>query len=367
MKTENYSCESVIVGGGIIGLAIAAELSKQGREVIVLESENQTIQHASSHNSEVIHSGIYYETNSLKAKLCVEGNKLLYKYCKDNEINHKRLGKLIFANTDNELDTLNKLHANAYKNGIEKISILDKKQLISLEPNLIAQKGLFIESTGILDSHSFAVSLEAEIESYGNPIVTSSPVIDGRYHRGKWILQIKGNPSYSLTSDLVINAAGFNSINLAKKFGVLGLPKSIYVKGHYYKYNGKNPFNHLIYPVPEEQGLGVHTSTDMSNILRFGPDAEIIDSPNYIFDNSEKRAQVFINSIDKYFKDFNSELLVEDFCGVRVRLGETHNTSDFSIKFPESHGYDGLINLAGIESPGLTSSLAIAKYVAQRL
>jgi len=367
MKTENYSCESVIVGGGIIGLAIAVELSKQGREVIVLESENKTIQHASSHNSEVIHSGIYYETNSLKAKLCVEGNKLLYKYCKDHGVDHKRLGKLIFANTDNELDTLKKLHSNAYKNGIEKISVLDKKELIDLEPNLLAQKGLFIESTGILDSHAFAVSLEAEIESYGNLIVTSSPVIDGKYHGGKWILEIKGTPSYSLTSDLVINAAGFNSINLAKKFGVLDLPKPIYVKGHYYKYNGKNPFNHLIYPVPEEQGLGVHTSTDMSNTLRFGPDAEIIGSPNYIFDNSQKRAQAFIDSISKYFKDFNSELLVEDFCGVRVRLGETHNTSDFSIQFPENHGYDGLINLAGIESPGLTSSLAIAKYVAQRL
>ncbi len=367
MKTENYSCESVIVGGGIIGLAIAAELSKQDREVIVLESENQTIQHASSHNSEVIHSGIYYETNSLKAKLCVEGNKLLYKYCKDNGIEHKRLGKIIFANTDNELDTLKKLYSNAYKNGIQKISILNKKELIDLESNLLAQKGLFIESTGIVDSHAFAISLEAEIESYGNHIVTSSRVIDGKYHGGKWILQIKGASSYSLTSKLVINAAGFNSIDLAKKFGVLDLPKSIYVKGHYYKYNGKNPFSHLIYPVPEQQGLGIHTSTDMSNLLRFGPDAEIIDSPNYIFDNSQKRATAFIDSISKYFKDFNSELLVEDFCGVRVRLGETHNTSDFSIKFPENHGYDGLINLAGIESPGLTSSLAIAKYIVERL
>jgi len=367
MNNKQDKCEILIIGAGIIGLAIGAELSRKGREVIVLESENKTIQHASSHNSEVIHSGIYYKNDSLKAKFCVEGNALLYEYCTKHGIDYRRSGKFIVANNDQELSAIEKLQLNAKENEIEDTRILSNKELLTLEPNLIAEYALLIESTGIIDSHSFALSLEAEIENNGNHIITSSPVTSGRYNGNEWELTIHGDNSYIIRSDIVINASGFNSIDLAKKFGVENLPQITYIKGHYYKYHGKNPFNRLIYPLPEEHGLGVHTSSDMENSLRFGPDAEVVSKIDYRFDSSKERFSKFTDSIGKYFKGFDSNLLKEDFCGIRSRIGATHKSSDFSVLFQRDHDLEGFVNISGIESPGLTSSLSIAKYVAEDL
>lgn len=367
MGTHQDNCEVIIIGAGIIGLALGAELSKQGREVIILESEKKTLQHASSHNSEVIHSGLYYENDSLKAKLCVEGNILLYDYCNNNGIDFRRSGKLILAHNKEELLSIEQLQNNAKKNEVTEAIILNKQELLTIEPSVIAEYALLIGSTGIIDSHAFALSLEAEIENNNNHIITSSPVTNGQYNGNRWELEIGEDKSYLINSDIVINASGYNSIELAKKFGLSDLPETTFIKGHYYKYHGKNPFNHLIYPLPEEHGLGVHTSSDMQNSLRFGPDAEVVSEFDYSFDATEERLSKFIRSIGRYFKGFDSTLLKEDFCGIRARIGETHKNSDFSILFQKDHGIEGFVNIAGIESPGLTSSLSMAKYIAEEL
>ena len=367
MGIEENKFEITIVGGGIIGLAIGAELSRLGKEVIVLESEDKTMQHASSHNSEVIHSGLYYRKDSLKAELCVEGNNLLYDYCNKNQIDFLNTGKLVIANNLDEVSIIEELQENGNANGVAELKILDSKELSSLEPSLIAKNALLVKSTGVVDSHAFSLCLEAEIENNNNHVITSSKVLNGEHTGRYWQLEVEDEDRYVINSDVVINASGYNSIELAKKLGLSDLPKMTYVKGHYYKYHGKNPFKHLIYPVPEKHGLGVHTSSDIQNSLRFGPDAEVVDEPNYIFQSSTERKLKFIESISKYFDGFKSDLLAEDFCGIRARIGQSHKGSDFSILLSEDHGIEGLVNIAGIESPGLPSSLAIAKYVSERL
>mgnify|MGYP001403529706 CR=1 FL=1 len=335
MSTNEDKCEIIIIGGGVIGLAIAAELSRQGREVIVIESEDKTMQHASSHNSEVIHSGIYYEQDSLKAKLCVEGNSLLYEYCSKNQIDYINSGKLIVASNQDELPIIESLKKNGEENGVTDIKFLDEKELAILEPSLKAINALKIESTGIIDSHAYSLCLEAEIEGNNNHIITSSKVMNGGYSGRYWELEIGERDSHTIKSDLVINASGYNSSKLGRILGIKNLPEVTYIKGHYYKYHGRNPFKHLIYPIPEKHGLGVHTSSDIQNSLRFGPDAEVVEKPDYIFDSSDERRSRFIESISQYFKDFNSELLGEDFCGIRARIGNSHKGSDFSILFRE--------------------------------
>jgi L-2-hydroxyglutarate oxidase LhgO len=367
MNINENKCEIIIVGGGVIGLAIGAELSRLNKEVIILESEDKTMQHASSHNSEVIHSGLYYKPESLKAEFCVEGNKLLYEYCDRNKIDYINSGKLVIASNHDELSIIEELKDNGEINGITGMEILESDKLSILEPSLIAKSALQIKSTGIIDSHSYSLCLEAEIENNNNHIITSSKVMNGQYTGKHWQLEIGDEDPYIINSDIVINASGYNSVQLAKKLGLSGLPQMRYIKGHYYKYHGKNPFKHLIYPVPEKHGLGVHTSSDMQNSLRFGPDAEVVEEPNYKFESSIERKSKFIESISKYFRGFKSDLLADDFCGIRARIGNSHKESDFSILTKDDHGIEGLVNIAGIESPGLTSSLSIARYVSQKL
>jgi len=367
MNAVNESCEVVVIGAGIVGLAVAAELSKKGKEVIVLESEKDIVQHASSHNSEIIHSGIYYRNESLKASLCLEGNKLLYEYCEMKGISHHKLGKLIVASNKKELEILESLLVNGINNGLENLRIIGKGEIKKIEPMLNAQFALSVESTGVINSHEFALGLLAEIEEYDNHVVTSSRVTDAYKNRNSWTLEVGGEEPYIINTDILINSSGYSSVDLGRKLGIKSLPSPTFVKGHYYKYHGKNPFTRLIYPIPEKNGLGIHTSTDMANTLRFGPDAEIISKPDYFFDASPERLLSFSKSIQKYFKGFKQELLHQDFCGVRIRVGDSHNSADFSILFEEDHEITGLINLCGIESPGLTSALSIAKYIGKKL
>ena len=367
MINENESCEIIVIGAGIVGLAIAAHLSNMGREVIVLESEKDILQHASSHNSEVIHSGIYYPNNSLKAKLCVEGNDLLYDYCKKKGIAHKKIGKLIVASDKEELEILKSLSTNGSNNSVRGLEILDQSKIKEIEPQLKSKFALLVESTGVINSHEFALSLVAEIESAGNHVITFSPVKNAVRRDQYWKVEIGGETPFVIDSKILINSSGYNSVDLARKFGIKSIPSLTFVKGHYYKYHGKNPFNYLIYPLPEKNGLGIHTSTDTSNTLRFGPDAELIRKPDYIFNHSQERFLRFKQSIKKYFKGFQEDLLHEDFCGVRARLGSSHNEADFSILFEENHSIKGLINLSGIESPGLTSALSIARYIGKKI
>ena len=360
---KDISSECIVIGGGIIGLSLAAALCKQGFEVILVESEKLTIQHASSHNSEVIHSGIYYKNESFKAQLCVEGNNLLYERCKKLGIGFKNIGKYIVANNNRDYELLEALYINGKNNDVKEISIINEAKIKKNEPALKSKLALFCGTTGIIDSHTYALSLEAEIQNNGGYIIYNSEVIDGSKSSHSWELDILGPELYKVKCDLLINASGFNAINLAKKFGVKGLPNEYFVKGHYYKYHGKNPFNHLIYPLPNKHGLGIHSTSDLDNNMRFGPDSEIVERPNYSFIDSKERKKIFTDSIGDYFNGFKSELLLPDFAGVRVRLNENHNDSDFMISFPKNHDIEGLVNLIGIESPGLTSSLAISNYV----
>lgn len=367
MDSKDFSCECIVVGGGIIGLSIAASLVKKGYEVILVESEKQTMQHASSHNSEVIHSGVYYKNNSFKSQFCVEGNHLLYERCMRLGISYKNIGKYIVANSEEDYESLEKLYKNGKSNGVDKLSIINHKVLKKNEPALKGKLALFCGTTGIIDSHSYSLSLEAEIENNGGYIIHNSEVIDGSKNIDSWELSILGPEFYKVKCDLLINASGFNAINLAKKFGAKNLPDEFFVKGYYYKYHAKNPFNHLIYPLPNKHGLGIHSSCDLNNNIRFGPDSDLIDKPNYEFIDNVDRKNKFCKSINNYFHGFKKELLQPDFCGVRVRLHEKHNDSDFLVSLPIDHGIEGLVNLIGIESPGLTSSLAISKYVVDNL
>ncbi len=368
MNQQNIiSTECVVIGGGIIGLSIASRLSKKGIDVIVIEKEKSIIQHASSHNSEVMHSGIYYANDSLKAQLCVNGNKTLYNFCDTYGVDYSKVGKLIFVSDSNSMEYLNNLHELGTENGIYEIKVLTKNQLNKIEPNLIAYSALQIESTGLIDSHAYATVHEAIIEDNGGHIILDCPFLNGEQDKSGWKIEVGGPSSCQIKSDILINSAGYESTNISTKLGVQHKLKPIFVKGHYYKYNSGNPFKHLIYPLPESDGLGIHTSSDISGILRFGPDAEIIKKPNYLFDDSSSRREKFINSIQKYFKGFDPECLSADYTGIRVRTHAEHNLSDFIIEGPEEHGYPGLINLIGIESPGLTSSLAIAEYVESKL
>jgi L-2-hydroxyglutarate oxidase LhgO len=365
--TSEISCQCLIIGAGAIGLACGAELSKKGLDVLILEKESKPLQHSTSHNSEVIHAGIYYKSGSLKAKLCTDGNQRIYSYCQSNDIDHKRLGKLIVQGNGNDFSELEKLYDNAKNNLVDGINFLDRGNIRILEPEIDASAALFSESSGIFDSHEFCLSLEAEIQKHNGNIIMDAPIIDGFQDRDSWKLEIGGRSPCLLKADLIINAAGFNSLALSRKLGVKIDQKTLFFIGHYYQYNGANPFNHLIYPLPDKYGLGIHTSLDLSGKIRFGPDAELIEEYKYIFNDSAERREDFSKSISQYFPNFDPKLMAPDFVGIRTRSEMNHHDSDFSILFDDDHGLKSLVNLTNIESPGLTSSLSIANFISKRL
>ena len=359
---EIITTECVVIGGGIIGLAIASKLSKEGRNVILLEKEERLVEHTSSRNSEVIHSGIYYNPESLKARLCNEGKHLLYEYCQKSGVNHNQIGKMIIGDENSE-GYLQRLFENGVKNQVRGLKLITEEKIKLLEPEVNAKYAILSETTGIIDSHELAISLENDIETNGGHISIKINVSDFEKTNNGWELTIEDENPFLIKTEILINAAGLESYNLAKKLGVKRLPKARFFIGHYYKYNGNNPFKRLIYPVPDESGLGIHSTSDLEGRLRFGPDAQEITDISYKFRDPDKRREIFMNSIKKYFINLKIENLQPDYTGIRIRLGETHFESDFLIRKESDKHLDGLINLIGIESPGLTSSLAIAKHV----
>lgn len=363
MTKSIVSTECLVLGGGLAGLACAAEISKRGSNLVLVESENELYQHTSSHNSEVIHSGIYYKSSSLKAKFCLEGNALLYQYCEDRNIKHKKIGKLIVLCKDEATENLERIYENGVKNKVPEISIINKKMIRDLEPNVEADLAIHCGSTGIIDSHTFSLSLQAEIEENGGHIITNAPFIKGKRNMNRWRIEIGGLSPCYVDCDYLINATGFNSINIGRQLGISDLKDPYYVLGHYYSYSGSSPFNRLIYPIPTAGGLGIHSTMDLYGKTRFGPDSELIEKYDYKFLDSNNRKKKFNDSIKKYFPKFNLEKLMPDYTGIRTRLAIKHSEADFSILSPKEHNIDGLINIAGYESPGLTASLAMARYV----
>jgi L-2-hydroxyglutarate oxidase LhgO len=356
--------DAVVVGGGVIGLAFARALARAGREVTLLEGEARLGHHTSSRNSEVIHAGIYYPQGSLKARLCVAGKQLLYDYCAQMDVPHRRLGKLIVATRDEEVPALEGILRHAQASGVSDLEWVEARAVTELEPAVTAARALFSPSTGIIDSHGLMSALRREAEAAGAQVILNSPVLGGRVTAAGIELSIGGSePSLALCRTLV-NAAGLHAQTLARSIAgvpATSIPGQYFAKGHYFTLGGRSPFNHLVYPVPVPGGLGVHVTLDLAGQTRFGPDVSWLDGVDYSFD--EARAASFYEAIRRYYPALREGALEPGYTGIRPKLaGAGTAASDFVIQTESVHGVPGLINLYGIESPGLTSSLALAEH-----
>lgn len=388
------AADAVVIGAGVVGLAIARELALKGREVLVVESAGTFGTGTSSRNSEVIHAGIYYPSKSLKARFCVRGKELLYKYCSDRGIPHKQLGKLIVATSVAEIPKLENLMSFGIANGVEDLRMMEDSEAMKMEPELQCVKALLSPSTGIVDSHEFMLSLLGEAENSRTTLSYNTTVIGGHVEGDRLHLYISESkdldnhvgdspplPRLKLIPRLVINSAGLSALPLARRFDGINhvtVPAPYYACGCYFTLSNTRipPFNRLIYPMPEDGGIGVHVTLDMNGLVKFGPDVEWINGPGDIscflnrFDYSVNpdRSARFYPEIRKYFPNLKDASLEPGYSGIRAKLcGPKQPSQDFVIQGEDVHGVPGLINLFGIESPGLTSSLAIAEYVASKL
>ena len=364
--TDRLDC--VVVGAGVVGLAIARSLALAGREVVVLEAEPEIGMHTSSRNSEVIHAGIYYEQDSLKARLCVQGRDMLYDYCEQRHVPYQRIGKLIVAPQESDKNRLLGIRAKAEKNGVADLRLLGKNEIKELEPDVSGSLALFSPSTGIIDSHSLMVSLQADIEARDGVVLTHSRLERVEIVSDGFRLRTEGTED-AFECGALVNASGLHAERVARSIKGLS-PDHVrtvqYAIGHYFAYQGKSPFQHLVYPLPIDGGLGVHATNDMSGAARFGPDVEWVGEINYDFD--ESRLDRFADSVRQYFPDLDVAKLAPAYTGIRPKLtGPGEVPRDFVIEGAEVHGVEGLVNLFGIESPGLTACLAIGEYVASKL
>jgi L-2-hydroxyglutarate oxidase LhgO len=354
-----------IVGAGVVGLAVARVLARSGREVVVIEKEPGIGRHTSSRNSEVIHAGIYYRPGSRKARLCVAGRHALYRYCEDNEISHRRLGKLLVATRDEESPILEKLCAQAEQNGVDDLSWLDAAELHALEPTLAGVRALHSPSTGILSSDELMRALRRDAETAGAQFALGTTVLGGRVVEHGIVLSTGGNGAATLLAATVVNAAGPWAPSVARSIqGVPAatIPAAYFAKGHYASLRGRAPFSRLVYPVPVPGGLGVHYTLDLGGQARFGPDVTWVDGVDYSFD--ESRVAAFYNTIRRYYPALADGDLSPGYTGVRPKIVPAGAPdADFVIQGPAVHGVPGLVNLFGIESPGLTASLALADEV----
>ena len=352
-------CDVVVVGAGVVGLAVARALAKAGREVLVLERHGIVGSETSSRNSEVIHAGIYYPTGSLKAQLCVRGKALLYEHCNAFNVPHRRIGKLIVATAESQADTLRDYQRQAHINGVGELPWVTRQQIETLEPEVDALFGVYSESTGIIDSHAFMLSLEGDLEAAGGLVALHTEV--SRLERAKDGLRV-GCGDYDLIANLVVNAAGLNGPNMAAQLG--GERRGYFAKGHYYTLSGATPFSRLVYPVAEAGGLGVHVTLDLAGQARFGPDVVWQADDDYAFD--ETGFERFVAAIRRYYPALDETRLHPGYTGIRPKLAAAGEpASDFVIEGPKQNGVPGLVNLLGIESPGLTASLAIAERVVE--
>lgn len=361
---EDVDC--VVIGGGVVGLAIARALALSGREVVVLEAETSIGTGTSSRNSEVIHAGIYYPSGSLKASLCVSGRLALYDYCERRDIPHHRLGKIIVATSMSQVPVLRKYAAQALANGVSDLEFLTAEEITRLEPSVKCVAGLLSPSTGIIDSHALMLAYQADIEANSGTVVLNSPVLGGTLHSKGTTLCVSGTRILART---VVNAAGLAAQGVSRSIdGVAeqAIPGQFLAKGHYFSLTGKSPFKRLVYPIAEADGLGIHVTLDIAGKARFGPDVEWIDAVDYAFDVERHRA--FSKAIQLYYPELNEARLQPAYVGIRPKISSKGQPSmDFCIRGPDSHSGLSYVALYGIESPGLTASLALAEHVVRLL
>lgn len=358
--------ECLVVGSGVVGLAVARALARDGREVVIVERHGRIGSEISSRNSEVIHAGLYYPAGSLKARLCVRGRELLYEFCGTRGVAHRRCGKLVVATSEAQVAALRGIAEAARANGVADLALLDGPAALALEPALACVGALLSPSTGIVDAHGLMLALLGEAENAGANLALQSPVAQLMAGPTGIAVRLAGEAAPGLMANWVINCGGLGAVDLARR--IAGLPASAipvlrFAKGNYFSLSGKAPFSRLIYPVPEPGGLGVHFTLDLAGQARFGPDVEWVVSPDYAVDAA--RGTAFEEAVRAYWPDLPAGALAPAYAGIRPKImGPGEPAADFRIDGPGEHGVAGLINLFGIESPGLTASLAIGEAVA---
>ncbi len=360
--------DTVIIGAGVVGLAVARALALTGREVMVLEAADAIGTGTSSRNSEVIHAGIYYAAGSLKARLCVAGRALLYRYCGERGIAHRRCGKLVVATSDDQVPQLQSIIAKAAANGVNDLAFLTASAAQTMEPHLSCVAAIHSPSTGIVDSHGLMLSLQGDMENAGG-MVAFNTTVSGATIRDDGIV-LRMNDGTELLAQRVVNCAGLHAPTLASRFEGLDashVPTAYFAKGNYFTLAGRSPFSRLIYPVPQAAGLGVHLTLDLGGQAKFGPDVQWVDSADDLLVDP-KRGDAFYAEVRKYWPALADGALQPGYAGIRPKINSAAEPArDFVIEGPAAHGVKGLVNLFGIESPGLTSSLAIGDYVAALL
>ncbi|SCW82362.1 L-2-hydroxyglutarate oxidase LhgO [Rhizobium mongolense subsp. loessense] len=359
--------DAIVVGAGVIGLAVARKLALCGLETIILERANAIGTETSSRNSEVIHAGLYYPQGSLKAKVCVEGRAALYNYCTRRGVEARRVGKILLAASPEELPKLDAIAAAAKRNAVFDLVPLTPNDVATLEPELHCAGALLSPSTGIIDSHGYMQALREDFEAEGGMLAFHTPAVAITCGGARIGLTTGGTEPTEIEASFVVNAAGHGAPGLAARTTGLSpemVPPQFYAKGNYFALSGRQPFSHLIYPMPDHAGLGVHATLDLNGRCRFGPDVEWVDE-NHSLDVAASRAEQFYDAIRRYWPGLRDGALQPDYAGIRPKLHDaTMPMPDFRIDGPHLHGVKGLVNLFGIESPGLTGSLAIADMVA---
>ncbi len=363
---ERIDC--VVVGAGVVGLAVARALALPGREVWVLEAAEAIGTGTSSRNSEVIHAGLYYPQGSLKARLCVSGKDMLYRYCAERGVAHRRCGKLLVATSPDQVPQLQGIIDKAAANGVHDLELLTQAQAQAIEPELACVAAIHSPSTGIVDSHALMLALQGDLEHAGGLVACHSPLECARAVADGWVLTMRDGTE--LHARTVVNAAGLQAQALARRFEGLAaqhVPPAYFAKGNYFTLSGKSPFQRLIYPVPQAAGLGVHLTIDLGGQAKFGPDVQWVQTPDDLVVDPA-RGLSFYAEVRRYWPALPDGALLPGYAGMRPKIQAPHEPArDFLIQGPAEHGLPGLVNLFGIESPGLTSSLAIGAHVASLL
>jgi L-2-hydroxyglutarate oxidase LhgO len=361
--TDTVDC--VVIGAGVVGLAVARALALAGREVIVLEKERWIGAETSSRNSEVIHAGLYYPKESLKARFCVEGREMLYAYCAERGVAHRRIGKLVIACNEAEIPILEDIWRKAEAIGVRDLDWVGDNEARALEPEVTCARAFFSPSTGIIDSHGLMLAYQADLEAAGGMVVLRAPVLAGKVEGDGFSLAVGGAEPTTLRCRMLVNSGGIYAPALARRIAGIpaaAIPRDYFARGVYFTLSGRAPFRHLVYPVPEPGGLGIHVTLDLAGQARFGPDVEWIDRADYGVD--PRRGERFYTAIRRYWPGLPDDALQAGYAGIRPKISAPKEpAADFLIQGPAEHGVPSLVNFYGIESPGLTASLAIARHV----